>query len=492
MANRYQDRSFRDDDDYGRDDYGRDERRAGGQPETDPLAELARLIGQTDHFDDVKRRAPPAPADDPVDHFESIDQFGPVDQFGAVDHFEPAPPIESAGPPSWIQRRMVQPDPQVQAAPPVETAPHPVLRRAAVYPDNEPQHHEPEPYHEAADRYDDVLFGRLPDGRNAHAYEDQFPRESYPEAPFDYQGYGEVEDEPAPRRRGRMTTVVAVLALAVIGTGAAYAYRNYAGTARNGAPPVIKADSEPNKILPQKVASGDAVSKLIQDRMTTENGTELMVSREEQPVDVKEATTSSPRVVFPPLNQNTNPPPTASVTPNVRPPATVANGTVAGDEPRRVRTLTVRGDQSDLAAAAVARPETPAAPVASPARHAPPATSAPAGNAPLALSPQAESRMQVASTNPGQHAPASVGTGGYLVQVSSQRNEADAQASFRALQHKFPSVLGSRSALVKRADLGAKGVYYRAMVGPFGSSEEASRFCGSLKSAGGQCVIQRN
>jgi cell division protein FtsN len=111
---------------------------------------------------------------------------------------------------------------------------------------------------------------------------------------------------------------------------------------------------------------------------------------------------------------------------------------------------------------------------------------------PLALSPQAEPRMQVASTNPGQHAPAVAGTGGYLVQISSQRNEADAQASFRALQHKFPSVLGSRSALVKRADLGAKGVYYRAMVGPFGSSEEASRFCGSLKSAGGQCVIQRN
>jgi hypothetical protein len=29
-------------------------------------------------------------------------------------------------------------------------------------------------------------------------------------------------------------------------------------------------------------------------------------------------------------------------------------------------------------------------------------------------------------------------------------------------------------------------------VGPFGSSEEASQLCSSLKSAGGQCVIQRN
>jgi Cell division protein len=83
-------------------------------------------------------------------------------------------------------------------------------------------------------------------------------------------------------------------------------------------------------------------------------------------------------------------------------------------------------------------------------------------------------------------------SGGYLVQVSSQRNEADAQASYRSLQSKFPAVLGSRSPVIKRADLGDKGVYYRAMVGPFSSSDEASQFCGSLKTAGGQCVVQRN
>jgi cell division septation protein DedD len=87
---------------------------------------------------------------------------------------------------------------------------------------------------------------------------------------------------------------------------------------------------------------------------------------------------------------------------------------------------------------------------------------------------------------------AAAGGGGYLVQVSSQRNEADAHASYKALQGKFPGVLGSRSPVIKRADLGEKGVYYRAMVGPFVSTEEASQFCGSLKSAGGQCVVQRN
>jgi hypothetical protein len=96
----------------------------------------------------------------------------------------------------------------------------------------------------------------------------------------------------------------------------------------------------------------------------------------------------------------------------------------------------------------------------------------------------------VASTNAAQ--PAAGGGGSYVVQVSSQRSEADAQASYRALQGKFPSVLGSRPPLIKRADLGDKGVYYRAMVGPFGSSEEAAQVCGNLKTAGGQCVVQKN
>ena len=117
-------------------------------------------------------------------------------------------------------------------------------------------------------------------------------------------------------------------------------------------------------------------------------------------------------------------------------------------------------------------------------------------NAPLSLAPQvappdpAPAPARVAATNPAPAAPAAAG--GYVVQVSSQKNEADAQASYRALQSKFPSVLGSRAPVIKRADLGDKGVYYRAMVGPFGSPDEASQFCGSLKSAGGQCVVQRN
>jgi hypothetical protein len=185
------------------------------------------------------------------------------------------------------------------------------------------------------------------------------------------------------------------------------------------------------------------------------------------------------------------------------------NGTLPNNEPRRVRTLSVRGEPADAGTTAAAVP--PAAKptprtAAVPAKPAPSPNAAnpnPASpNAPLSLSPQQaaapEPSVRVAATNPNPaqiapSAPSAGGAGGnYLVQVSSQRSEADAQASFKALQGKFPSVLGSRASVIKRADLGDKGVYYRAMVGPFNSPDEASQFCGSLKSAGGQCVVQRN
>jgi cell division septation protein DedD len=78
------------------------------------------------------------------------------------------------------------------------------------------------------------------------------------------------------------------------------------------------------------------------------------------------------------------------------------------------------------------------------------------------------------------------------VQLSSQKTEADAQASYRVLQSKYPALLGNRQAIIRRVDLGEKGVFYRAQVGPFASADEASDFCGSLKAAGGQCLVQKN
>jgi cell division septation protein DedD len=82
--------------------------------------------------------------------------------------------------------------------------------------------------------------------------------------------------------------------------------------------------------------------------------------------------------------------------------------------------------------------------------------------------------------------------GGYVVQVSAERSDARAQASFKTLQSRYPHVLGGRSPLIRRVRLGEKGIFYRAQVGPFDTVEQAKQLCAKLKSGGGHCMVQKN
>lgn len=79
-----------------------------------------------------------------------------------------------------------------------------------------------------------------------------------------------------------------------------------------------------------------------------------------------------------------------------------------------------------------------------------------------------------------------------MVQLSAQKSEANAKASFRVLRSKYPSVLGGQELYIKRKDLGGRGVYYGAQVGPFASRSAAVQLCENLKAAGGSCIVQRN
>jgi hypothetical protein len=497
MADRFQDRPFSGDDDYDRGD----DQQASARAESDPLAELARLIGQTDPFAGMGRANQPLqPRGDVRNSYEPPASYQP-----------PAPTDDgpAAGPPPWMQRAARQ-EVEQQDYP---SSVHPLKRYAtplaAPEPDYQPAppfadaDHEPDP-----SRYDEALYGQLDSGAPPQAPHDP----AYAEDPYGYQeSYDDGADEPVRKRRGGMFTVVVVLALAVVGTSAAFAYRTYVGSPRSGEPPIIRADTSPTKIMP---APADGSGKL-PDRLAAGDGTEKIVPREEAPVDVNPKS-AGPRMVFPPLNPNANPPSVASVAPAAAPPPTASNGTMPNSEPRKIKTFSVRGDEPDSAAmpvtqapaaagqpaAAKLAPAGRAAAARSPAAASAASANASTANAPLSLSPQvaqpapapvAEPRTRVAANTPVQLAPSGGGAGGgYLVQVSSQKNEADAQASYKVLQGKFPAVLGSRTPLIKRADLGDKGVYYRAMVGPFDSPDEASQFCGSLKTAGGQCVVQRN
>jgi hypothetical protein len=104
-----------------------------------------------------------------------------------------------------------------------------------------------------------------------------------------------------------------------------------------------------------------------------------------------------------------------------------------------------------------------------------------------ASSPSPGSPMQAGRENTAEVS----SSGSYVVQVASERSAAEAHASFRALRTKFPNQLGKREPIVRRADLGAQGTYYRVMVGPFGSMEKAAGMCGTLKAAGCKCLVQR-
>ena len=87
-------------------------------------------------------------------------------------------------------------------------------------------------------------------------------------------------------------------------------------------------------------------------------------------------------------------------------------------------------------------------------------------------------------------APAS-GGGSYLVQVSSQRSEADAESAYRGIQSKYSSVLGSQPHTVRRADLGSQGrVLPRHGRAVRAAAKRRCSFARSLKQAGGDCVVQ--
>src|ERR1700744_4689748 len=301
MADRYQDRPYPADDGYD----GGDDQHGPGRAESDPLAELARLIGQTDPFANVGGRA----------NQQVQPRSAPREAYHPPVEADEGPPASA---PPWMQRvaRQEAPPPEYPednySAEDYPSAEHPLRRYAAQHPDPAPDYGHPPPFAESdqpldPSRYEDALFGQL-DADGQHGQHDP----AYADAAYGYQdGYDDDAEEPAQKRRGGLTTVLVVLALAVVGTGGAFAYRTYLGSPRSGEPPIIKADTSPTKIVP----ASDPNSK-VPDRLAAGDGTEKIVPREEAPVDVNANTRNGPRMVFPPLNQNANPPSPASVAPN--------------------------------------------------------------------------------------------------------------------------------------------------------------------------------
>lgn len=458
-------------------------------------------------------------------------------------------------------------------------------------------------------------FGNDPAAYGAAAREEDspYPPEAYAGLPYDG---GDGDADLPPRRHGGMVAVAAALAVVVLGVGGVLAYhelRNGERASAGGAPPVIRASTEPTKIIPEQASPAKPPgAKLAYDGVTTDTtgkahvvgGPEEPMERpvpQHAPVQAEDAAPSGPTQdiattsrpapgdgsrqvttitiqpagglkpptdMLPLATENPTAPgaasvPVVSITP-VEGHSPAAKATAAkSDAPAPVvlpstpdqtgkpvvgtgvaagmtlmpgsgfgimqdgtgKTDTAQGpaasapmpqpapqpgSASDTASAASARPVplpearpsglhlaavTPTEP--QPINRAPvqvnPAPAhvdrrpvgAPVRLSPLPLTPTAQQAASVSASHPA----ASAG-GGYMIQLTSRRTQTEAVDSFHQLQRRYPQLLGSYSAEIQPAALADRGTFYRVRIGQFGA-EQATSLCKQLKAAGGSCIVQR-
>ncbi len=493
----------------------------------DPLAELTRIVNQDDPLKELfasrggPAQAQPAHQQQPwaspeaayapaaVQRAAAEVSVPPADIRGALDEFEallrrgePARPAEATG----------YQAPSGRLAPPAEH-----------YDEPEPYHYTRQqpaaaPAHAARDLDDDA-----PD-----AYRDDFqyePQEGYA-APEQGRDADPGEFEPTRSRKG-LWTAAALVAVAVIGVAGAMSFRGSGPIGKDGQPPLIAADGGPSKVEPVNPGGAEIPNqnKQIYERAgDAPAGQTKVVSREEQPVDVQQAArTMPPRVVMPgpggaeanPLAQAPAAAPTQASTTPAEPVLTPVPAVPGLGEPRRVRTVSIRPDGSPAptpnAGAAYTNGSLPSATGSSAAPA--PATTASTGPARARIPAPAEpakeqERLAAGATTPTppvrvanvppppQNTPAPAvapraGSGDFAVQLAAPGSDAEARATFSALQRKYPDQLGGKAPIVRRTELAGGKTVYRLRIGPY-SREDATQVCTQLQSAGGQCFIAKN
>ncbi len=390
------------------------------QPEADPLAELARLVGQDDPLKDVFAASPGAPRagaqpQAPTSAEYSVppeDLRGSVDEFDAIfDRREPARELAEADHGLAFEDELAR---EVMAA----VAPQQgAVQQVAPYQGETPSAGPQDPLAALDDMVSRDLDRYLADG----------PAPARRDAPAGYDaeaaaiaaagaaiagsaaiqsGAGRAAvaepandefEEPQRRRFGKGAMTAAVLiGVGLVGVAGAAVWRG-GGKSTDGQPRVIAAEPGPSRVQPQN-PGGTVVpdqNKQIYERgAATQPGQSAVVNRDEQPVDVQAAVRNQPRVVFPgpgaaqPQGQGQE---QASATPGS---ASPAGATAALGEPRRVRTIAIRPDGTVIAPPTGTTPAASApAPVVMP--QVPPVAAAPAaGSQPSAAQPGGITRVQ--------------------------------------------------------------------------------------------------
>src|SRR3954451_13886506 len=287
----------------------------------DPLAELARIVGQDDPFRaliDAGQARKPEPARQPAPQ--------PV--------YEPAPVsarrVESAPSASDYQDRW---EPEWEIEPEAYHTAQPALYQGYTLRAQTPA----DDWGQAQAGQDaalNVYPSRYVADEASHG--DYMPVDpGFGAAQPDPASYGAEPPPAAPSRpRKGLMAIGAALGVAVLGVGGTFAFRSHqsAGTA-GGEPPVVKADASPVKIAPQNPGGVEIPdqNKQIYERAGQDGQTKI-VSREEQPLDVRQAARVASAGGALPAGVGT--------------PAAPQSGAInaALGEPRRVRTVAVGPD----------------------------------------------------------------------------------------------------------------------------------------------------
>jgi hypothetical protein len=313
------------------------------------------------------------------------------------------------------------------------------------------------------------------------------------------------------RNRSMFMVGSALLGAVALGGALAFAYKQSGGAMNGGEPPLVQADSRPVKEAPDQPGGKEFPhkNKLIYDRL--ENGdkpeAEHIVPRQED-------------VAMPAMPVATAPETTQAVDAGVPPPGAVATVDDPEGGPRRVKTLVVRPDGSvmqpavpGIAAAGPAPAPAPAPQQVASVEAVPPALPPAAQPVPVvpaqaavAPAPAAADPQQVASIPPAKPKPVKAAAvaaedpapkaaapktpSQFVVQVGSKQNQTEALATFADMQQKYPTLLANYRPMVQKADLGAKGVWYRLRIGPIVDKTAASKLCTQLKSQGlNDCLV---
>jgi len=287
------------------------------------------------------------------------------------------------------------------------------------------------------------------------------------------------------RRRGiRLFPILGVLM--IIGLGAAFVlvFRN-GGTASE--PVFVAADASPTRIFPEPEPTATEPENLVFNRLNPDAPPpdETLLEPTEPVADL---------AARPEANDGI----TQILTPTD--PATAD----AVDLPRMVRTVTVLTDgtivENETAPAAGATPAAPAA-AATPAPEPPAADPVPANTDPIAVAaidpPAAETppallTVPTETMTPPPPAPQAVANlpragdpiaPGFYVQVTAQASEQAAQTQLQDFRARAPGLLGTRPAIIQRAELD-QGIFYRVKFGPFATRPEAVTLVENLRAIG--------